>query len=168
MSDEPRPTSGACPAESHGPPVLPVAGLGARLRRVGLLAVVAALPVWLLWWIDPRQARVPFCGFHTMTGLHCPGCGATRATHELLHGQVAAALSDNALWVVLAPLVLYWAVSQGLHYVCGRRLPWDLLRSRWFFGLVVVAAVAFGVVRNLPWEPFCRLAPKETAMANDE
>jgi hypothetical protein len=128
-------------------------------RRLALLAAVAALLIVLLWWVDPRQVPVPMCGLHTATGLHCPGCGATRATHELLHGRLSSALSYNALWVLVLPLALYTGFSEGLHFAGGRRLPGDLLRKPWFFAVVVVVAVLFGIVRNLPWEPFVLLTP---------
>lgn len=132
---------------------------GRRLARLGLAAGAAAIAVFLLWWFGPREVRVPMCGFHAATGLHCPGCGAVRATHELLHGRWESAWSYNALWVLVSPLALYWAASSGRSAACGRRLPLDLLAKRWFFGLVVAAAVVFGVLRNLPWAPFCHLAP---------
>src|SRR5690606_32381537 len=32
------------------------------------------------------------CPVHGVTGGFCPGCGSTRAVHELLHGDVAGSL----------------------------------------------------------------------------
>ena len=50
--------------------------LGAIL---GLVVVAAAAAV--LYVVDPaRQPIFPICQFHALTGLYCPGCGATRAT----------------------------------------------------------------------------------------
>src|SRR5664279_1548131 len=43
----------------------------------------------------------PICLFHELTGWNCPGCGGTRSVYALLHGNVALALKDNALFVVL-------------------------------------------------------------------
>src|ERR1700722_13080861 len=42
----------------------------------------------------------PVCQFHRLTGLNCPGCGATRAFYALLHGNFSTALRDNALFVI--------------------------------------------------------------------
>jgi len=39
--------------------------------------------------------------FYALTGHYCPGCGATRAIAELLHGHVAAALHFNAAVTLL-------------------------------------------------------------------
>ena len=130
-----------------------------NLRRLGILMALSGLGVFLLWWVDPRQVPVPVCGLYASTGLHCPGCGATRATHELLHGRLLSALAHNALWVALLPVVLYGGLSEALYFVGRRRLPGNLLGKRWFYAVLAVAAALFGVLRNLPWEPFTRLAP---------
>lgn len=52
-----------------------------------------------------RDPHVPgaygTCPFLAATGLPCAGCGGLRATHDLLHGDVGAALAQNALAVGL-------------------------------------------------------------------
>ena len=93
---------------------------------------------------------MPLCTFHVLTGLECPGCGATRATHELLHGRLLAALHYNALWVLSLPLAAYLAISE-LRVLAGRRpLPGDLPRRTWFWLSAVTVAILFFVLRNLP------------------
>lgn len=116
---------------------------------VGSLALVAVL-VGLLWWFDPAEMNLPLCTFHAMTGWNCPGCGATRATHELLHGRLLAAWHYNALWVLSLPLAVYLAISE-LRVSAGRRpLPGDLPRQRWFWLTAIIVAILFFVGRNLP------------------
>jgi hypothetical protein len=121
-------------------------------RRVAtLLVCTTILLLGLLWWFDPAEAHLPMCTFHVLTGLQCPGCGATRATHELLHGRLLAAWHYNALWVLMLPAVVYAAASE-MRLLAGRRpLPGDLPRRPWFWVAVVAAAMVFFVVRNLPW-----------------
>jgi hypothetical protein len=125
---------------------------GGQARRLNgvLLTVPAALLLTLLWRFDPSQIELPLCQFHAMTGLDCPGCGATRATHELLHGRLAAAWHYNALWVLSLPVVGYLVVSQLRVFAGGRPLPGDLARRRWFWLAAAAAAIAFFVLRNLP------------------
>jgi hypothetical protein len=116
---------------------------------VAILGVSAILLLGLLWWFDPAKANLPLCSFHTLTGFDCPGCGATRATHELLHGHLMAAWHYNALWVLSLPVALYVTVSE-LRVSMGRRpLPGDLPRRIWFWLPMIAAAVVFSVVRNL-------------------
>jgi hypothetical protein len=115
-----------------------------------LCAVLAILLLGLLWWFDPAETNLPLCTFHTLTGLDCPGCGATRATHELLHGRLLAAWHYNALWVLSLPLAAYLAISELLILAGRRPLPGDLPRRTWFWLSMATAAVVFFVVRNLP------------------
>lgn len=128
-------------------------------RRLTLCIALLAAAVVLLWHVDPRQWPMPLCAFHRITGLHCPGCGATRATHELLHGRLGSALQCNALWVLSLPLVVYFCISEAVRLGRGRALPGDLLRRPWFLGAVIATAVVFGVLRNIPVEPLVWLVP---------
>jgi hypothetical protein len=124
---------------------------GGSPNVVRIVVAVAAVLVGLLWWFDPAEAHLPLCTFRVVTGLQCPGCGATRATHELLHGRFVAAWHLNALWVLMLPVAVYAAASE-LRTLAGRRpLPGDLARQPWFWVAVVTATTVFFVVRNLPW-----------------
>ena len=134
------------------------AAVSRRLNTVMLLALATAGLV-LLWRFDPAEVPLTICGLHALTGLYCPGCGATRATHELLHGRLLSALHCNALWTLSMPLAVYAAASE-LRILTGRRpLPGDLARKGWFWPAVATLAMAFFVLRNLPWEPFLLLSP---------
>lgn len=66
--------------------------------------------------VDPNEpGRYPPCPVPAYTGLACPGCGSLRAAHALAHGDVTAALGDNALLVagaaVLAVALLRWVLA---------------------------------------------------------
>jgi hypothetical protein len=108
-------------------------------------AALAALPV--LYFINPNTTHVPLCPLHALTGLNCPLCGATRATYALLHGQFMNALHDNALYVLGIPFLLwlFWRwyndAASGEH---NRLMP------KRVSGALIVLAVVFGVLRNLP------------------
>ncbi len=128
-------------------------------RVASLLAIALAAVLGLLWWFDPARSPVPLCSFHALTGLYCPGCGALRATHELLHGRLLSALHDNALWTLSLPLIFYLGGSQ-LWATAGHR-PWPagMMHTPGFWiGLAFLAALFFAI-RNLPWGPFTWLAP---------
>ena len=124
------------------------------LHALGALAVIAVGAV--LFWFDPAQYRFyPFCFFHELTGLNCPGCGGTRALHWLLHGNVMAALHANALLVISLPLfgwlALRFAVGKTRRPNAAQRLS-----PLCFWGFLVLA-VCFSVLRNLP--AFAWLSP---------
>ena len=62
-----------------------------RRWRVPAGAVTAlALPRTTAVRNPYESGAFPSCIFYQATGWYCPGCGGLRATHELLHGDVAA------------------------------------------------------------------------------
>jgi len=129
-----------------------------RATAALLLAACCALlvPVGL---IDPATSRrFPRCTFHDLTGLHCPGCGATRAVHHGLHGRVAQAASSNLLLVAAAPWLLYEFASGCLFVARGRGFPPVRLRGEAAWGILIIVCL-FGILRNLPAAPFQWLAP---------
>jgi hypothetical protein len=124
------------------------------MPALGALLVLAA--GGMVFWFNPAQYRLyPFCFFHELTGLHCPGCGGTRALHQLLHGNVAAALHLNALLVILLPLFAWL----GVRFAVGKISPPPAARPvspKWLW-LFLALAVVFAVLRNLP--AFAWLSP---------
>ena len=102
--------------------------------------------------IDPAGGP-PLCPFKAMTGLDCPGCGMTRAAHQLLSGHLTAALDLNVLVVVVLPLLAWWGFASLTRAFGGSRLPTVTLSRAWLVTAVVVVAV-FGVLRNIPGQPF--------------
>ncbi len=122
------------------------------LRRTALapaavLAAGAAGAVYL-YGTDPHQPGhlLPVCPFRLLTGWLCPACGATRMTYDLLHGNVRHAWQDNALMLLLAPLLLWlllrWCVAGLRGRTCSIALP------RWGPGAVLGVAFGWAVLRN--------------------
>ncbi len=125
---------------------------------LGLLMLVAALV--LMFFKGPSGGGVlPSCVFHEITGLHCAGCGMTRATNELIHGRVASAMDYNPAGVVALPLVVGWVVLMVPPWVFGKRGPRWLMPSAKPLWVLLGLVVAYWILRNLPWWPFTLLAP---------
>jgi hypothetical protein len=103
----------------------------------------------MVFFFNPTtHAFYPICEFHRLTGLNCPGCGATRALYALLHGNLTTALRDNALFVG----ALAAAAARGIWLAAGKfrqRPTSELFPVRWAWPLLAVAVV-FAVLRNLP------------------
>lgn len=66
-------------------------------------------------------------------------------THDLLHGNVGAAVVDNVFLLVGLPVLLAWVLLRRR----GRKRVWSLSA----LVVVAVAVVAWTVVRNLPGFP---------------
>jgi hypothetical protein len=67
--------------------------------------------------------RVPMCPVAIVTGYPCPGCGLTRATMALLHGDLHEAMHLHPLAPVVSPLVGGFLAYAVLAYVVVGRWP---------------------------------------------
>ena len=147
------PPADAPPAEppADAPPAEPQTRWQRIRGLVGMLAALAA-GVLLLRQIDPHEPGVyPVCPTKVFTGVDCPGCGGLRATNELAHGDVAAAVDDNALVVLAVPLAA-WLFGRAFYFAWTGRTPDPMpaKRARWITIAVIVVLTVFTVVRNLP------------------
>jgi hypothetical protein len=118
-------------------PLLGTLGTGAVL--VGGLAYVGLS--------DPhrRGFLFPGCPFKLATGWNCPACGGLRMTHDLLHGDLGAAVVDNVFLTIGIPLLAIWLLVRWRR---GQRLmPIPATIT------IGVLAVAWTVVRNWPGFP---------------
>lgn len=115
----------------------PVLGSGALLA--GALGYIGL--------VDPHRpdSVFPICPFRLLTGWNCPGCGALRMTHDVLHGALTAAVNDNVLVLVGIPVMAGWVLLR-------RRLGKSLLTMP-AAATVVITTVAWAIVRNLPGFP---------------
>jgi hypothetical protein len=121
----------------------------------GVLALLGA--AWLLAQHGP--AWFPGCLFHRFTGLHCPGCGMTRAAYAALHGQIGEAFRFNPVGMILLPLASFGVGLQVIGWARGKALPFRLKVGRVGGWVIVGLVISFWVLRNLPWWPFTLLAP---------
>ena len=88
-------------AESQPAPPKITAPQSLAFFAVVMLVVAALGSGAVLFFFDPaKHGFYPICLFHSLTGWNCPGCGATRAAYQLLHGHLLRALQDNALFVL--------------------------------------------------------------------
>lgn len=131
-----------------------------RALWVALAVLVLAWAAFSLREKGPNGlAWLPGCVFHDITGLHCPGCGMTRAAHAGLHGHVGDAFRYNPVGMVLLPVAFLGVGLEVGGWVRGRPLPYRMsvgARGAWIIAGVLIA---FWILRNLPWWPFTLLAP---------
>ncbi len=134
-------------------------GGGGVRRRTAALRHPAAGPLGLLaaglagagylYTRDPHLPgqALPFCPFHRLTGLQCPGCGGTRMAWDLLHGDLPAAWHDNAALLLALPLVAAWYLARLRHGLAGR--TWRLHLGPRAVAALLAAAALWTVGRNL-------------------
>ncbi|NKE63199.1 DUF2752 domain-containing protein [Lentzea sp. PSKA42] len=112
-----------------------------------VLALGGAGAVMLLF-VDPNEPGnlLPKCPFNWLTGLNCPGCGATRMVHALLHGDVVSAFHYNAVLLALGVPLAVWLFARWTkdRWTGERRsVPKSIGVA------VLVVAGVWGVARNL-------------------
>jgi hypothetical protein len=125
-------------------------------RRVSLLMLWLALPTAAiaLFVLEPGKSRfLPGCPFRALTGFTCPGCGTTRALHQLLHGNLVAAFQLNPLLILSLPFLLYALLRYTNAALRGRPINRNSLAAKYIwtlFGIVLF----FWIFRNTPVYPF--------------
>jgi hypothetical protein len=110
----------------------------------GALAIGALTYIGL---VDPHRSGTvfPACPFKVLTGWNCPGCGGLRMTHDLLHGDLSAAVVDNVFLMIGLPLLAIWAV--------WRRRRGQRVFTPAVLVVIAIAALSWTVLRNLPGFP---------------
>jgi Protein of unknown function (DUF2752) len=97
--------------------------------------------------VDPHKpdSFFPVCPFRLLTGLNCPGCGGLRMAHDVLHGDLVAAINDN-LWLLIGiPLLAGWILLRRRRGKLALTLP--------AAAAVIFTLLAWTVIRNLPGFP---------------
>ena len=125
------------------------AGRWHRLVRPAAVGAVVAAGTAYVAAVDPNQpGHYPVCPTYALAGIYCPGCGMLRATHDLLHLDLAGAFARNPLVLPLyVGLVLLFAAWVRAVWT-GRPLRWD--PPSWMPWALAAAFVAVVVVRNVP------------------
>lgn len=118
------------------------------IRLFGYAAAAAGLA--FLWAVDPATSSLyPICPLHAATGLYCAGCGATRALHALLHGEILRALSLNPLLVLAIPFLAPAAANEGMRVLAGREIFRRRLPDAACLAIAAIV-IAYGILRNVP------------------
>lgn len=91
------------------------------------------------------------CQIHRLTGLYCPGCGATRAVVFLLHGQIGKSLFYYPAIVPAAAFVLLYVGSHTVSKITSGRIRGIHYRKIYLFLGVAL------IVLNVVWKNYCYL-----------
>lgn len=115
-------------------------------QQIGIIAIMLVIAVYFIF--DPSTDFFPTCPFLAVTGYQCPGCGAQRALHALLHLHIREAFVYNALLVIAIPY--FFALYLFSYGTLKRKFPkiHALLTGWKTLLLLFVIIVAFGVLRN--------------------
>lgn len=125
-------------------------------RRSFVLALWAALGVVgaVLFFLEPgKSPLLPGCLFRALTGFTCPGCGTTRALHQLVHGNFSAAFQFNPILILSLPFLLYALLRYTNAVVRGQPINRNSLPARYIWAIFGIV-LSFWIFRNTPVYPF--------------
>jgi len=88
-----------------------------------------------------------------LTGFQCPGCGSTRALHQLMHGHLINAFTLNPLFLISLPFLLLVLVRHTTYVMRGERPPGNVLPASVIYAIFFIA-LSFWIIRNTPIYPF--------------
>ena len=125
-----------------------------------LLPFIGLMMLCYLYFHNPVENSIlPKCIILQYTGLYCPGCGATRATYYLTHGNFLKAFGFNQLYVIFVPFMLYlYILNFGIKINGKALIPMPSMDLR-FCIILAIVFITFCILRNIPVYPFTMLAP---------
>ena len=121
-----------------------------RFLSITAAVLLASVGLTVLYFSPPNSSwYLPQCTFYRLTGLLCPGCGATRSLYAFLHGDFAAAFRYNVLlWSLLPAIVILFCKPK---LALNPRIAW----------IIPTVIILFFILRNIPCFPFTLLAPPQ-------
>src|SRR5919106_4458948 len=78
-----------------------------RSTVIAIWSLLAVGAVYLFIFEPGRSGFFPICPFRFLTSFQCPGCGTTRALHQILHGHIVTAFTLNPLFLISIPFILF-------------------------------------------------------------
>ena len=124
-----------------------------RSTVIAIWSLILAGAAYLFVFEPGKTGIFPSCLFRFLTGYQCPGCGSTRAMHQLLHGHVVAAFELNPFFLLAIPFLLFALIRYSVVVMRGGVPRQNTLPPLYIYALFVVV-VSFWIFRNTPYYPF--------------
>jgi hypothetical protein len=130
----------------------------AMLRAWSTVILIAGLAMacMLLVMVPAESWPGPGCLVRKHAGIHCPGCGGTRAARHLVQGSWREASRSNLLIFPVAAGILWGIVAFSANRWTGTRWRTPMgITTRLMLGMLLVVSV-FTLLRNLEAAWFLR------------
>jgi hypothetical protein len=132
---------------------MPVEFWNRRTTVVTIWGLLISAAIYVFLFEPGKSGFFPLCPFRLLTGLTCPGCGSTRAMHQLLHGHFEAAFMLNPLFLIALPFLAYAWLRHTVFAFKGKTPPPNALPASYIY-LIFVVVLSFWIFRNTPLYPF--------------
>lgn len=115
------------------------------------ILIVLAILLFFFW--KPVVSLFGACPFYTLTGLWCPGCGATRMFLALKSFDLWSAFRYNPLVFLLLAYLVILLILCNLNLFFGWTAYRKIMNTKALW-IIAVASVLFALLRNFPFAPF--------------
>jgi hypothetical protein len=124
-----------------------------RSTVIAIWSLLAMGAVYLFAFEPGKTGFFPICMFRFFTGFTCPGCGTTRALHQILHGHFLTAFTLNPLFIIAIPFMLFAFLRYTVTVLRGGVLRPNALPASYIYAIFFVV-LSFWIFRNTPFYPF--------------
>ena len=106
------------------------------------------------YFADPEKSVfMPKCPMKMITGWQCPSCGAQRAIHAFLHGNIYEAIAYNFFFIIAIPFLLITAYAVFMRKrsnptVITMKL-YNFVTNRFTLLTYVIVFILWWIVRNI-------------------
>lgn len=108
-------------------------------RVVNILILLIVFTLFVIIFI--LDTKIP-CVFKSMLGISCPGCGMTRAIHEILHFNFFQSIKYNilalplvVLGIISTPVIIYDIIFNKNIFITVSN---KILTKYWYIVLIIV------------------------------
>ena len=125
-----------------------------RICKVLIMLAAISAAGFIYYILSCHGITLP-CVFYEITGLYCPGCGATRMCTNLLKFNFYKAFRSNQVSFFIIPMLAV-IFSRQLYCYIKYGKPKN---EKWMTVLCIIALIAlliFGIIRNIPHFYFLR------------
>jgi Protein of unknown function (DUF2752) len=124
-----------------------------RSTVVAIWILLALGAIYVFFYEPGKTGFFPPCPFRLLTGLQCPGCGVTRALHQIVHGNFVAAFMLNPLFLISIPFILIAFLRYSIIVLNGGVPRKNALPQNYIYAIFFVV-LSFWIFRNTPFYPF--------------
>src|SRR5688572_5227304 len=124
-----------------------------RSTVVAIWLLLIAGAAYLFFFEPGKSGFFPACPFRFLTGFTCPGCGTTRALHQLLHGHFDTAFTLNPLLLLSIPFLLFALLRYSVIVMRGDVPRPNALPAPYIYAIFFII-LSFWIFRNTPLYPF--------------
>ena len=124
-----------------------------RSTVIAIWSLLAAGAAYLFVFEPGKTGFFPICLFRFFTGFTCPGCGTTRALHQILHGHFLTAFTLNPLFIISIPFLLLAFLRYSVTVLRGGVPRPNALPASYIYAIFFVV-LSFWIFRNTPFYPF--------------